>query len=252
VQVKVVKFNKGLLALRLTVVIACAVALSMATRGLLSKPRGMAYEYNAVYTILDIRGDGLRVVPVIAGNPGRGEYFDRMMVRLKPIAAINGTYFDPEYRTLGDIVIDGKVVQRGCQRQGIGFTPGGGIGFLERRGSRRIDWRGYESGIAAGPRLVRNGKGDIDVVRDGFKPAAATKKAPRSVIGATKDGRLILCVVKDSVDLRTTARIMLELGAHNAVNLDGGMSCALYSRGKSLDTPVVALSNIIVVVPRKK
>jgi exopolysaccharide biosynthesis protein len=97
---------------------------------------------------------------------------------------------------------------------------------------------------------VRSGKKDINVRRDGFSASAATNKAWRCAAGATKDGKLVLCAVSQSITLSTLADVMLELGARDAINLDGGSMCALYVDGKYRVQPARSMSNILVVYKR--
>jgi len=176
---------------------------------------------------------------------------ESMVGRLKPYALITGTYYDGRRRPIGDIVISGKLVVRGYQRQGIGFTESGKIVFRERKPGSRIDWRGCRAGVACGPRLVRAGKKEIDVVRDGFSKSAATKLASRCAVGATRDGKLILCTVADLVTLSALADVMMELGARDAINLDGGAMCAFYADGVYKARPLSPMNNALVVYKRK-
>jgi exopolysaccharide biosynthesis protein len=219
--------------------------------GLFARPAGLVEKLSVDYVITDISKGKCRVKPEVASSFHGTEPIESMVKRLKPFALITGTYYDENNRPLGDIVASGKVVCRGCQRQGIGFTSSGKIKFLERKGSSRLDWRGCDSGIACGPRLVRAGKKSIDVKRDGFAAAAATNKAWRCAVGATKDGKLILCAVSRSITLSTMAEVMLELGAQNAINLDGGSMCAMYVDGKYRVEPVKPMSNVLAVYKAK-
>jgi exopolysaccharide biosynthesis protein len=43
---------------------------------------------------------------------------------------------------------------------------------------------------------------------------------------------------------------MKDLGAYNAMNLDGGASTSLYANGKFLATPTRKISNALMVLPR--
>lgn len=219
--------------------------------GILARPVRLINQYNVNYVIVDLNKGKYRVSPIVATNPDHCEDFTSMVNRTKPYAAICGTYYDPDYKPLGDILINGKLVNRGCQRQAIGFTADGKIKFLERKGKSRINWSGCLSGIACGPRLVRGRCKDINVKRDGFGSKATTNEAFRCAVGAKKDGKLILCVIKNSVTLNTAAEIMIELGAVDAINLDGGSMCALYENGKYHARPVHAVSNILAVYKRK-
>lgn len=224
----------------------CAIAYALET---MARPRRLVDTLDVRYAVIDVLSGRFRVAPALAA--AGAEPFPVMVGRLKPYAAITGTYYDERRTVLGDVVIDGKVVKRGGQRQGIGFTSDGRIVFRERKPNTRIDWRGCSSGIACGPRLIRAGKTDVDVVRDGFGSAAARKEATRCAVGATARGRLIMCVVAEPVTLDTLAKVMLELGARDAINLDGGSMCALYAEGEYRAKPVSDMSSILAVYKRK-
>ncbi len=209
---------------------------------------GLIAKLRVSCAVIDLPSGKYRVQLALA--TGGAESFASMIDRLRPVAAITGTYYDSNRKPLGDIVIAGKVENRGRQRQGIGFTKRGRIVFLDRKAPAHIDWRGCASGIACGPRLVRAGRVDIDVRRDGFRQAARTKRAWRCAVGATRGGKLILCAVSEDVTLDTLGEVMLELGAWDAVNMDGGTMCAFYDEGTIRLEPAVPMSNILAVYRR--
>lgn len=173
------------------------------------------------------------------------------MARLKPHAAITGTFYAPDLKPQGDIVANGKLINRGFERQAIGFKRDGRICFLERQRSKRLRWNGCYAGVACGPRLARDGKIDINVRRDGFGPKAATLKATRCAVGATADGKLVMLAIKEPVTLQTLARAMIELGAVDAVNMDGGALCGFYFGGECGAEPVLPINNVIAVYRMK-
>lgn len=86
------------------------------------------------------------------------------------------------------------------------------------------------SGVDAGTLLVRNGQNLGSTAR--VQPAA---RHPRTGLGVSADGRTLVVAVIDGrrpghsvgVTLPELAEVMIELGAHNAVNLDGGGSSAI-------------------------
>jgi exopolysaccharide biosynthesis protein len=90
--------------------------------------------------------------------------------------------------------------------------------------------------VGGGPILVQNGQINANAKGEGFSDAFAAQAAPRSAIGVTPDGNLILVAIHYSPGgrgptLQETAQIMRQLGATNALNLDGGTSSSLYLGG---------------------
>jgi len=87
--------------------------------------------------------------------------------------------------------------------------------------------------------LVRNGKSYVSTAQEKESIAQSFVQllAPRLAIGWDKDGHLLLVVVdgveakKKGLDLKTFASLLIELGAVEAVNLDGGGSVTLYWDG---------------------
>ena len=89
------------------------------------------------------------------------------------------------------------------------------------------------------------------ILRDGAvsispRPASADEIHPRSSVGLTADGRLILATVdgrragwSDGVRLPELAELMLSRGAVNALNLDGGGSTSLAIRRAGASGPVL-------------
>ena len=107
--------------------------------------------------------------------------------------------------------------------------------------------------VTAGWEAVQQAVGGREwVVRDGVvtispHPASADEIHPRSAVGLTADGRLILATVdgretgvSEGVRLTELAELMLERGAVQAINLDGGGSSTLVVRRAGTETPVIA------------
>ncbi len=87
---------------------------------------------------------GYRIEPVMASDKAYGDLFAEMVTRLKPYAAINGTFYDENLRPLGDVVIGGKLVNRGHYRTAIGVRNDGTIEF-RHRASGRFNWSGFKA-----------------------------------------------------------------------------------------------------------
>lgn len=100
--------------------------------------------------------------------------------------------------------------------------------------------------VGAGPLLVSNSQVVLNAKAEKFRPPFDTQSAPRSGIGQTADGTILLAAVHNRVGgpgptLKEWAFIMQQLGSVNALNLDGGSSTSLYLGGQLLDRhPVTA------------
>jgi hypothetical protein len=94
--------------------------------------------------------------------------------------------------------------------------------------------------MGAGPVLLVDGRVVVDAIAEQFSPPFAIQEADRSGIGQTADGTVLLAVTHNRIGgagptLGEWAQIMQQLGAVNALNLDGGSSTALYLGGQLLD-----------------
>lgn len=90
--------------------------------------------------------------------------------------------------------------------------------------------------ISGAPRLVKDGKIFTGLI-PGFEESRFTSAStPRTAIGTTVDGRLILVTVK-AATIQQMRELMLTLGCEDATNLDGGASTAMYYQGKTIAAP---------------
>jgi hypothetical protein len=94
--------------------------------------------------------------------------------------------------------------------------------------------------LGAGPLLLQNSSIVLNAEAEQFSNAFATQAAPRSAVGITTTGDLLLVAVHNSPagpgpTLAELAQIMSQLGSTNALNLDGGSSASLYLGGRLLN-----------------
>lgn len=94
--------------------------------------------------------------------------------------------------------------------------------------------------IGGGPLLVKDRQVVLSAATEGFSDAFATQAAPRSAIGLTSEGDMLLVAIHFSPGgrgptLAETAQIMLQLGSVDALNLDGGSSSGLMLGGQMLN-----------------
>ena len=119
-----------------------------------------------------------------------------------------------------------------------GLSPGSQIQYLAR--PSLPEFEAFPNILGAGPLLIDNGRIGLDALGEQFSPTFATQFADRSGIGQTADGTVLLAAAHNRVggpgpSLGEWAQIMQQLGAVNALNLDGGSSTALYLGGQLLD-----------------
>ena len=120
------------------------------------------------------------------------------------------------------------------------------------------EWKNVKHIISGGPYLVKDNEVFVDVAEQKLK--SITGKNPRTAIGYTKEGNLILVVVDGregrSVGMTLTqlANFMHSIGCTNAINLDGGGSSVMYINGKIVNNPQqnggVPISNALVLSPK--
>lgn len=105
-------------------------------------------------------------------------------------------------------------------------------------------WK-METAIGGGPMLVQEGRRQVtnDAERM-FTGKAIHDLHPRTAMGYTRDGRLIILAVQgrfpgeaEGASLNDLADMLLELGAWEALNLDGGGSSCLLVQGKETIRP---------------
>jgi exopolysaccharide biosynthesis protein len=102
--------------------------------------------------------------------------------------------------------------------------------------------------ISVGPKLLTDGKIDIDFERDGIRdPKMTSASAQRSFIGKKADGTIVMGTV-GHVTIAELADLLQRMGLTDAMNLDGGASSGLFYNGKLLTQPGRQLSNSLVVV----
>lgn len=105
------------------------------------------------------------------------------------------------------------------------------------------EWKQARFALGGGPRLIRSGQVLVEYVEEGFDNDFALKRHPRTAIGITASGEIVLVVVdgrskfSTGATLNELAWIMRGLGCVEALNLDGGGSSTLYAGGAILNRP---------------
>lgn len=118
------------------------------------------------------------------------------------------------------------------------------------------NWEDVNHIISGGPFLVKSGNIYVDYVEEKFKPI--TGRNPRTAIGYTKEGNLIMATIDGREEtsvgagLFELAKIMKSFECEYAMNLDGGGSSTMQINGRIVNNPSVkggiAVSNAVALV----
>jgi|CZCA01.1.fsa_nt_gi exopolysaccharide biosynthesis protein len=174
-----------------------------------------------------------------------------LVSRSGAIAGVNGVFYASDGTPLGLIIVDGCLKSLPVMsRTAMGITRDGRILIdnvsLDAGGNLAPDWlgEGVVYAVGGGPRLVKDGKINVASIEEQFKMDVAFGRAPRTAVGVTDDGKLLLIAVTGrqayhsvGVTLEELADIALKLGAKDAMNLDGGGSSTMVVRDFVMNTP---------------
>jgi exopolysaccharide biosynthesis protein len=113
------------------------------------------------------------------------------------------------------------------------------------------------------PQLIKNGKIDITWEQEKASKSFVETRHPRTAVAKLNDGRFLMLTADGrtdesaGLDLYDLAKYMLELGAVDAMNFDGGGSTTMFVDGKVVNKPSDKegerkVSDAILVTLRKK
>jgi exopolysaccharide biosynthesis protein len=135
--------------------------------------------------------------------------------------------------------------------------------LLESPNQKRNNFKKTQDIIGGVPQLIRDGKIDITWQEEKSSKAFVETRHPRTAVAKLKDGKFLMITVDGrseqsaGIGLEDLARLFLELGATDAMNLDGGGSTTMFVDGKVVNKPSDKegerrVSDAILVFPRKK
>lgn len=123
-------------------------------------------------------------------------------------------------------------------------------------------FRAAEDIVGGVPQLIKSGKIDITWEQEKTTKAFVENRHPRTAVAKLKDGKFLMITAdgrseeSGGIGLEDLAKILLELGATDAMNLDGGGSTTMFLDGKVVNKPSDKegerkVSDAILVFPRK-
>jgi len=224
------------------------------------KPENLIVEENGI-EIYEVHGPTYNGWMMVVLDPSRvsvgvcrenfsskeGLVLHEIVERHGAIAGINGGGFSDDGglgnggKPIGLVISDGKVLNKASINSDhpivVGFNEKNVL-VIGKMTSEEAQKKGLRDALAFGPALVVNGEAaPIKGSGSGLNPRTAIgQRADGAVLMLVIDGRQASSLGATYVDL---INVMLEYGAINACNLDGGSSSMLYYNGEYLNKGVI-------------
>jgi len=124
-------------------------------------------------------------------------------------------------------------------------------------------WKRARFIVGGGPQLVKDGRVAITFEAEKVAPKFVSDRHPRTAIARLKDDRVLVVTVDGrqpgvsaGMSLSELADLLLEFGATEAINLDGGGSTTMVVNGKLVNKPSDQtgerpVSDAILLLPRR-
>jgi len=202
----------------------------------------------------------VEVAALAAYNGSPGKRVEEFYADSGAIAAINAGGFEDiggvgnGGTPLGIVIHESKLLygSRHGTSTVIGFDQNNVLVVGNMTGQQALD-RGLRDAVSFGPVFIVNGN-LVDITGNGGG------LNPRTVIGQRADGAVLLLVIDGrqahslGASYKDCAQVMLDYGAVNAANLDGGSSSMMLYNGETLNVSASLygsrrLPNAIVVMP---
>jgi len=166
----------------------------------------------------------------------RGYTVEEMVQKFDAVAGTNaGGFYDPDGTGNGSIpdtmvVFDGKVyyANNGTRQGFVGFDSNYILHVAQNITPKEIEEKDIRYGVCFGPVLIVNGE-PCQINTSGVNP--------RTAIGQRSDGAILMLVIdgRQVISMGATMQdlidIMMDYGAVNACNLDGGSSTLMWYQG---------------------
>ena len=216
------------------------------------------------YGYIDEDGDGIIIVDVkkkgfvgkmiiildpsrvFVGKPevygGYGLTLEDLAKRYDALGGVNGGgFYDPEGGGTGGYpdgltVVGGAIFHEGTSTRTFCGLDRNNILHVGDYDSDEAVEDGIRDGVSFGPALIINGKGEYgNHMESGINPRTAVgQRADGAILLLAIDGRQVHSIGASFGDARD---VMLDFGAVNACNMDGGSSTVMYYEGQYINSP---------------
>lgn len=148
---------------------------------------------------------------------------------------LNGGLYDmAKFQAINHLTVDGKVLSANGNPYGYGIK-GTTMTFSYGNNVKAPDFLG------AYPVLVRDGK-----ATGAAAPVGLEGYRPRSAVGITKDGDVVLLCEQANRSLDGIAQELVEMGCETAINLDGGGSAQCIFDGEALKASRIVHNYLLI------
>ena len=193
-----------------------------------------------------------------------GQYLEEIIKKNNAICGVNGGGFsrDNEHginTPVGILMSSGKLIYPSSENTScldnlhVGAIDKNGLLMVGNYKLDELKKLNVQEAISFGPVLIKNGKPlpiEYNIMWGGD-----SSMSQRTLLGQRQDGSIILVVTEGIIhrriatSLNEAQQFMLDLGAINAINLDGGNSVVMYNDGKLVNKSSTRniLSSAIIV-----
>lgn len=148
---------------------------------------------------------------------------------------LNGGLYDmAKFQAINHLTVDGKVLSANGNPYGYGIK---GTTMIFSYGNNVK----ADNFLGAYPVLVRDGK-----ATGAAAPVGLEGYRPRSAVGVTKDGDVVLLCEQGNRSLDGIAQELVEMGCDTAINLDGGGSSQCIFDGEALNASRIVHNYLLI------